>query len=58
MEVVDRQDLLLAFGQPALPGHVLTFGAVAVAAGVIGDAQAAAGVAAVHPAAQLSGAAA
>ena len=57
MEVVDRQDLLLAFGQPSLPGHMLAFGAVAVSTGVIGDAQAAAGVAAVHPAAHLGGAA-
>jgi hypothetical protein len=38
VEVVDRQDLRLAFGQPALAGHMLAFGAVAVSAGVIGDA--------------------
>jgi hypothetical protein len=47
-------------GKPALPGSAkggLAFGTVAVSAGVIGDAQAAAGVAAVHPLAQLSGAA-
>jgi hypothetical protein len=54
MEVVDRQNFLLAFSQPPLSGHVLAFGAVAVSAGVISDAQTAAGVAAVHPAAQFS----
>jgi hypothetical protein len=57
MEVGNRQDLLFSFGQPSLAGHVLAFGAVAVSAGVIGDAQAAAGVAAVHPAAHLRSAA-
>jgi hypothetical protein len=36
VEVVDGQDLLFAFCQPAFPGHVLALGAVAVAAGVIG----------------------
>jgi hypothetical protein len=30
MEVVDRQDFLFAFFQPALSMHVLAFGAVAV----------------------------
>ena len=56
VEVVDWQDLFSSFGNPALSRYVLAFGTVPVSAGVIGDAQRAAGITALDAAAQMGSA--
>jgi hypothetical protein len=43
VEVRNRHDLAAAGGEPALGGHALAFGAVAIATGVVGDPFGAAG---------------
>ena len=53
MEVADREDLGFSLFKPSFSGHMLAFRAVAISAGVIGDAQGAAGIAALHPATQV-----
>ena len=57
VEIGDRQEVLEPVVQPAMAVGGLTFGAVAVAAGIVGDALMAAGIAGVNMSAQVSGAA-
>jgi hypothetical protein len=56
MKVLERQNLILSFLQPPFAWHVLAFGAMAISAGMIGNAHSAAVVAAIDVAAQTSGA--
>jgi hypothetical protein len=53
MKVADGQNLLFSFFQPLLARHVLAFGTVPVSAGVIGNAQNAAVIAAFNAAAEI-----
>jgi hypothetical protein len=57
VKIGDRQEVLEPVVQPAVAKGRLAFGAVAVAAGIIGDALMAAGIAGVNMSAQVSGAA-
>ncbi len=57
VEIGDRQEVLEPVVQPAVAKGRLAFGAVAVAAGIVGDALMAAGIAGVNMSAQVSGAA-
>ena len=58
VEIADRQQVGLALGQPGLCGGGLTLRAVAIAAGIVGDPEIAAVIAAIDVAAQRRRAAA
>ncbi len=57
VEVAGRQNLVFSFRKPAFTRHMLAFGAMAIAAGMINNAHHAAMVAPIDMTAQISGAA-